>query len=98
MKIALPSIKKTKLNLQSQVFTLSRAKTYLGRLIEKAGKGEAVYIIRGQQRFLLQEVPDIDPIPIRPVGYFANSDTKAEIKENNRLAKTSVVRAPKDLE
>ena len=50
----------------SDVFTLSHAKTYLGRLIDKAGRGEAVYIARGQNRFLLQPVRPIDPIPIRP--------------------------------
>ena len=41
---------------------------------------------------------EIEPIPMRPVGYFANVYTKAEIREDNRLAKASVVRTPKDLE
>jgi hypothetical protein len=85
-------------SFQSDVFPLSEAKTYLGRLIERAGKGKAVYIVRGQRRFLLQEVLPIDPIPFRPPGYFANCYTKAEIQEVNELAKASVVRAPKDLE
>ncbi len=35
---------------------------------------------------------------MRPAGYFANAYTCAEIQEDNRLAKASVVRAPKDLE
>jgi hypothetical protein len=65
--------------------------------MEKVRNGETVYI-RGQQRFILQEVPPIDPIPIRPPGYFANSYSNAEIGEENRLAKASVIRAPKDLE
>ena len=77
---------------------MSRAKTYLGRLVEKAGNGEAVYIVRGQRRFLLQEVKPIDPIPIRPPGYFAAEYSPAEIKEQNILAKSSVKHAPKDLE
>jgi hypothetical protein len=85
-------------DLESATFTLSRAKTYLGRLVEKAGNGETVYIIRGQRRFILQEVPPIDPIPVRPPGYFASAYTTEEIHEQNRLAKASVVRAPKDLE
>jgi hypothetical protein len=43
------------------------------------------------------ELVDV-PIPIRPPGYFAQCYTKAEIQEDNRLAKASVVRAPTDLE
>src|SRR5882724_9792021 len=91
-------LRKQKINLQSQMFTLSNAKTYLGRLMEKAGRGETVYIVRGRQRFVLQEVPEIEPIPMRPAGFFANAYSQAEIREDNRLAKASVIRAPKDLE
>ena len=87
-----------KLNLQSHSFTLSRAKTYLGRLVDKALKGEPVYIIRGQDRFLLQHIPEIEPIPIRPPGYFADCYTREEIVLDNRLSKASVIQAPKDLE
>jgi hypothetical protein len=97
MKIASRS-RKTKINFQSQLFTLSSAKTYLGRLMEKAGQGETVYIVKGHRRFVLQEVPEIEPIPMRPAGFFANAYNKAEIQEENRLAKSSVIRAPKDLE
>jgi hypothetical protein len=91
-------LQKRKANLQSQLFSLSNAKTYLGRLVEKASRGETVYIVRGHRRFILQEVPEIEPIPVRPSGYFANAYSKAEIQEENRLAKSSVIRAPKDLE
>jgi hypothetical protein len=35
---------------------------------------------------------------MRPAGYFANAYSQAEIQEDNRLAKASVVKAPKDLE
>ena|SRR6185312_5579098 len=90
--------RRQKPNLRSQIFTLSTAKTYLGRLLEKARRGEAVYIVKGGRRFVLQEVPEIDPIPIRPPNYFANVYSPAEIKEENQLAKASVIRAPKDLE
>jgi hypothetical protein len=93
-----PPVRKRKINLQSQMFTLSNAKTYLGRLMEKAGRGETVYIVRGRQRFVLQEVPEIEPIPVRPPDYFASAYSRAEIQEDNRLAKASVIRAPKDLE
>jgi hypothetical protein len=93
-----PRSRKQKANLQSQLFTLSNAKTYLGRLVEKASRGETVYIVRGHRRFILQAVPDIEPIPVRPAGYFASAHSHAEIQEENRLAKASVIRAPKDLE
>jgi len=99
MKIASRSrSRKTKVNLQPQLFTLSNAKTYLGRLMEKASHGETVYIVKGHRRFVLQAVPEIEPIPLRLTGYFANAYSRAEIQADNRLAKASVVRAPKDLE
>ena len=98
MKVANHSPRRRKVNLQSDSFSLSHAKTYLGRLLEKVRKGETVYIARGEHRFLLQEVPPIDPIPIRPAGYFANCYSREEIQEQNRLAKVSVARAPADLE
>ncbi len=98
MKNAVRSPKAPKINLQSESYSLSSAKTYLGRLIEKAQNGETVYIVRGQRRFVLQEVPPIDPIPRRPPGYFANCYCKTEIAEENRFAKASVIRGPKDLE
>ena len=93
-----PRLAKRKINLDSQLFTLSNAKTYLGRLVEKASRGETVYIVRGHRRFILQEVLEIEPIPIRPPNYFAHAHSPAEIQEDNRLAKASVIRAPKDLE
>ena len=93
-----PRSRRTKVNLQAQLFTLSTAKTYLGRLMEKAGQGQTVYIVKGHRRFVLQEVPEIDPIPMRPAGFFANAYSNAEIQEENRLAKASVIRAPRDLE
>jgi hypothetical protein len=39
-----------------------------------------------------------DPIPMRPAGYFANCHSKEEIREENRLARASVIGAPADLE
>jgi hypothetical protein len=99
MKVAnRPRAKKPRHDFQSQRFTLSGAKSYLGRLIEKVMKGETVYIVRGRHRFILQEVPEIEPIPLRVPGYFANCYTSEEIGSDNRLSKASVVRAPKDLE
>src|SRR2546430_11542995 len=98
MKMSKRLSRKQSINFRADSFTLSSAKTYLGRLVEKAANGETVYILKGQQRFILQEVPPIDPVPIRPQGYFANCYSKTEIREENRFAKASVIRAPKDLE
>jgi hypothetical protein len=98
VKVANRLLRRRKVNFRSESFSLSNAKTYLGRLLEKAGKGQTVYIMRGEHRFILQQVPPIDPIPIRPAGYFANCYSKEEAREQNRLAKASVVRAPADLE
>jgi hypothetical protein len=98
MKVVRHRREKRTLDLRNQVFSLSTAKTYLGRLVEKARKGEAVYIARGSDRFILQPVAEIDPIPIRPPGYFAAAYSKREVQEANRLAKSSVIRAPEDLE
>ena len=90
--------KNPRIHLGSEFFPLSKAKTYLGRLVDKAAAGETVYIVKGHKRFILQPVAEIDPIPVRPPGYFANIYSKAEIAEENRLAKASVIRPPKDLE
>ncbi len=98
MKVARRSSKQPAVDFQSQSFSLSYAKTYLGRLMEKASKGEVVYIVRGRRRFILQEVPPMEPIPMRPPGYFANTCTAAEIQDENRLAKASVIGAPKGLD
>ena len=99
MKVAKSALaRKPQTGRPSQSFTLSHAKTYLGRLVDKAMKGETVYIVRGPHRFIIQHVPEIEPIPLRPPGYFAACYTRAEIELDNLLGKTSVVRAPTDLE
>jgi hypothetical protein len=98
MKTVRRSSQKRKIDLLSESFSPSNAKTYLGRLVHKAGKGETVYILSGGHLFGLQMVPPNDPIPVRPAGYFANCYTKEEIREQNQLAKKSAVRPPADLE
>jgi hypothetical protein len=98
MNVAKGRRRKAKVNLRAESFSLSSAKTYLGRLMEKAGRGETVYILRGERRFILQEVSPIPPIPIRPPGCFDRCYSQQEIREENRLAKSSVLRPPQDLE
>ena len=92
------SFRKPKVDLQAQCFTLSIAKTHLRCLVEKASKGETVYILHGQRRYILQEVPLAEPIPIRPAGYFADAYSRIEIQVENQLPKASVLRVPRDLE
>jgi hypothetical protein len=36
--------------------------------------------------------------PLRPAGYFAHCYTKEDIREDNQLAKASIIRVPSDLE
>ena len=79
-------------------YSLSRAKTYLGRLLEKVQNGQTIYILRGRSRFILQPVPEIEPIPVRPPGYFARCYSKGDATLENKLAKASIPKAPEDLE
>ena len=41
---------------------------------------------------------EIEPISIRSPGYFANCYSNEEIAEDNKLAKFSIISAPRDLE
>jgi len=50
MKAANHSPRRRKVNLRSDSFSLSDAKTYLGRLLEKASMGQRVCIARGLNR------------------------------------------------
>ncbi len=79
-------------------FTLRSAKLNLDRLVARAERGELVYIVHGRRRFVLQRVQEIEPIPLRPPGYFDSCYTTEEVALDNRLAKASVLRAPRDLE
>jgi hypothetical protein len=81
--------KRFKTNPRLNTYTLSVAKTYLGRLVDKARSGEPVYILRGHERFILQAVPEIEPIPMRPLGHF-QFDAE-DRKLDKRFAKASVV-------
>ena len=84
--------------------TFDEARKDFDKVFQLAAEGETVVIQREEQRVALHGLQNAegrtlaDPIPIRPPGYFAQCYTKAEIQEDNRLAKASVVRAPTDLE
>ena len=69
-------------------FSLSNAKTFLGRLLDKAKRGEEVVIYRGSERFALYELRPIEPIPLRPPGYFELDEE--DIALERKFAKASV--------
>jgi hypothetical protein len=54
-----------------KALTISEAKPQLGRLLDKAGAGQAIYLRRKSRLFRIEPVADIEPIPARPHGYFA---------------------------
>jgi len=53
-----------------KAITVSEAKPKLGRLLDRAGAGHAVYVRRKARLFRLEPVVEIEPIPTRPFGYF----------------------------
>jgi|SRR5688572_19110357 len=74
-----------------ETYSLSQAKASLGRLILKVEKGATVYIIRGQKRFVLQAVPELEPIPTRPPGYFQFD--QEDIALDKKLSAVNVIPA-----
>jgi hypothetical protein len=54
-----------------KALTVSEAKPKLGRLLDKAAKGEAVYLLRKKRLYRIEPMMDYEPIPDRPVGHFA---------------------------
>ena len=82
-------------SIPAETYTLSKAKAHLGRLLQKTERGNTIYIQRGQKRFLLQFVPEIEPIPFRPPGYFEFDEE--DMKLDKKLSSANVVPDP-DLE
>jgi hypothetical protein len=77
-------------------FSLSNAKTFLGRLLDKAKRGEEVIIMRGSERFTLSEIKPIAPIPMRPPGYFKLDAEDIELER--KFSKISVLPKKEDFE
>jgi hypothetical protein len=70
--------------------TVTSAKPKLGRLMDRVlKKGEPIVIRRGKRFVQLSEYVVPEPIPHRPVGYFAVEETPAEYERANRLAALS---------
>ena len=53
-----------------EILTLSKAKPKIGRLIDRALRGEAVVIRKGDKMVQLTEFVVPEPIPERPIGFF----------------------------
>jgi antitoxin (DNA-binding transcriptional repressor) of toxin-antitoxin stability system len=53
-----------------EFLTISQAKPRISRLVERALRGEAVVIRKGNRMVQLTEYVPPEPIPMRPAGYF----------------------------
>ena len=53
-----------------KALTVSQAKPKLGRLLDQAGAGQEVYLRRKERLYRVEPVTEIEPIPLRPFGYF----------------------------
>ncbi len=70
------------------ILTVSQAKPHIGRLIERALRGEAVVIRKGARLVQLTEYVVPEPIPDRPVGYFRRN------AEGYRIANSAAANHP----
>ena len=75
-----------------ETYSLSQAKASLGRLAEKSADGITIYIQARGRRYVLQPVPEIEPIPIRPFGYFTYDEEDYELER--RFAAANVPARP----
>ncbi len=68
--------------------TVTEASTQLDRLFEAALAGEVVLLTKGNKHVVLHR-PEVEPVPIRPLGYFSDCYSPEETAESNRLASAS---------
>jgi len=54
-----------------KTLTVSQAKPLLGKLLDKAGAGQSVYLRRKERLYRIEPVAEVEPIPSRPFGFFA---------------------------
>jgi hypothetical protein len=53
-----------------KTLTVSQAKPQLGKLLDRAGSGQAIFIRRKDRLFRIEAIAEYEPIPDRPLGYF----------------------------
>ena len=74
-------------------FTAEEAEHQFRDIMETVSRGEPVTIVKDSKEYVIFEKPWV-----APPGYFDNCDTPEEIREQNMLAKFSVIQVPHDLE
>ncbi len=57
-----------------KVLTVSEAKPRLGALLDQVSKGREVLLRRKKRLYRVEEISEVVPIPVRPVGYFRFED------------------------
>ena len=62
-----------------EILTISKAKPKMGRLIDRALRGEAVVIRKGDKLVQLTEYIVPEPIPERPIGFFRRRPTDYDV-------------------
>jgi hypothetical protein len=68
-----------------KTLSISEAKRRFGRVADQALRGETVIIVRKSRLLQLQEYKPIEPVPMRPPGYFKKVYSKVEIRKMNRM-------------
>jgi hypothetical protein len=53
-----------------KALTVSQAKPRLGSLLDQATRGKTVYLRRKNRLFRIEPVTEVEPLPLRPTGYF----------------------------
>jgi hypothetical protein len=54
----------------TKALTVSQAKSQLGRLLDRAQKGQSIFLRRKNQLYRIETVSEVEPIPARPFGHF----------------------------
>lgn len=75
--------------MKSTTLTFSETKKEFSKVIDEVDHGKEVFFRRRDRLYTIQEVPQPQPIPIRPVGYFDHCRSADEIKTLNQLASRS---------
>ena len=73
-----------------KTISVNDAAEQLEALADLALQGETILISKERRLLILQEFQPIEPIPIRPIGYFDESYSEDEILESNMMAEHSV--------
>ena len=73
-----------------EILTLSKAKPKIGQLIDRALRGEAVVIRKGDKMVQLTEFIVPEPIPERPIGFFRRRSEDYDVANRASSSPTPV--------